>query len=205
MGIEQYERCLKAVEFYTENGFTFRDVPWAVSGQALSITKPPRLLLDECPHYKGGYLVASAEQSFLEQQMEHRGHYGDRDLGRYVAITPCFRNELDFDDLHRPYFLKVELIDWRYTGPKDLHEMIQLAEGFFSSYSLRVDVIETDLDDPLRVAGTRTFDIVTRRGRVELGSYGIRFHNNVGHWLYGTGVAEPRLTYAIEKEQKLHA
>jgi hypothetical protein len=204
VGPAQYLRLAQAAEFYGNRGYIYKNVPWAVDGIALNITKPSWIPLDECPHFKGKYVVASAEQSFLQLQMEHKGEHGDRDLGRYVTMTPCFRSETEYNELHRPYFLKVELIDWRYFGPKDLHEMISLAEEFFSSQtSITLDVVETDLNDPLRVPGTRTFDIVTRRGRVELGSYGIRFHEHVGHWLYGTGCAEPRLTYAIEKENSL--
>lgn len=201
VGPEQYNRCLAAVRFYRQRGYEWADVPWAVSGNALLITKPPLLPLNECPHFKRLYIVASAEQGFLHQQLEYRATFPGIGLkGRYVALTPCFRNELDFDALHRPYFLKTELIDWDRTTDRDLHDMVALAEEFFSAY-LTVDVVETDLEDPL--AASKTFDIVSRRGRIELGSYGVRHHQDVGEWLYGTGCAEPRLSYAITKEREL--
>ena len=200
VGPQQYQRCLTAVNFYQRHGYEYENVPWAVGGKALNITKPPNLPLDECPHYKGLYVVASAEQSFLENMIDYQSTFtGGRLQGRYVALTPCFRNELDYDSLHRPYFLKTELINWTYTSNDDLHEMLALAEEFFSEW-LKVDVVETELASSDPLAASKTFDIVSRRGRIELGSYGVRKYQDVGKWLYGTGCAEPRLTYAITKE-----
>ena len=204
VGLVQFHRVLQAAEFYENRGYHWLDVPWAVSAEALAITKPPRLPMEDCPRIpRAGYIVASAEQSFLDIQLEYMlaTDQTGRDQGRYVTVTPCFRNELDFDEMHRPYFLKCELIDWKHTKTvDDLHDMIALAHEWFAQY-LPVDVVETELNDPIAVS--KTYDIVTRRGRIELGSYGVREHNKAGRWLYGTGCAEPRLSYALEKEEQL--
>jgi hypothetical protein len=202
VGPAQYSRLLQAIGFYAKHGYVWKDVDWAVRGEALSVTSPKRLALNECPSYKGGYIIASAEQSFIEDQQQRVKQHGlgIRDTNRYVTITPCFRDEEVYDDVHRPYFMKVELIDWGHTSGAYLHEMINLAEEFFSEY-LTVDVIENNEPDPL--FNGPAFDIVSRRGRVELGSYGIRKHDSTGPWIYGTGCAEPRLSYAIEQEAKL--
>ena len=34
---------------------------------------------------------------------------------------------------------------------------------------------------------------------IEVGSYGIRHHELVGHWAFGTGLAEPRYSQAMGK------
>ena len=204
VGLIQYHRVLQAAEFYENRGYKYVDVPWAVSAEALSITKPPRLPMEDCPRIpRAGYIVASAEQSYLHDQIDYMQtlNHTAKLTGRFVTVTPCFRNELDFDDLHRPYFLKCELIDWKHTKTvDDLHDMIALAHEWFSAY-LPVDVVETEIEDPIAVS--KTYDIVTRRGRIELGSYGVREHARVGRWLYGTGCAEPRLSYALEHEGTL--
>lgn len=202
VGPIQYNRLLKAVTFYQERGYGYRDVPWAVKTRAMAVTKPAHLPMDEVPHYKGGYIVASAEQSFIELQQDQidRLSEGCRDQGRFTTITPCFRNEKLYTDLHRPYFMKVELIDWGHTSSAYLHEMVGLAEKFFSEY-LTIDIVENNEPDPL--FNGPAFDIVSRRGRIELGSYGIRKHDSTGPWIYGTGLAEPRLSYALNKEREL--
>ena len=34
---------------------------------------------------------------------------------------------------------------------------------------------------------------------IEVGSYGARYHAKIGWWAYGTGLAEPRYTTAMNK------
>ena len=203
VGPTQYGRVLEAVEYYRKLNYTFVDVPWTVSAEALCITKPPSIPLYGCPSYTSGgenqQIVASAEQSFLEQQLEYQRKWsGAHDYGKYVALTPCFRNEPVIDNLHQPYFLKSELINWKNLTERSLHSMIADAYGFFTQF-LTVDVVENREPG----AGELAFDIVSRRGRIELGSYGIRQHEKVGKWVYGTGCAEPRLSYALDTEGKL--
>jgi hypothetical protein len=73
--------------------------------------------------------------------------------------------------------------------------MIADAIGWFTKF-ISVDVVENREPG----AGEPAFDIVSRRGRIEIGSYGIRRDDKVGKWVYGTGCAEPRLSYAIAVE-----
>ena len=68
-------------------------------------------------------------------------------------------------------------------------EMVENAYGFFSKYikkDLRIDLFKS----------TDSADIMYKD--IELGSYGIRKHKNV-EWIYGTGVALPRLSIAMTK------
>src|SRR5437899_1474609 len=135
------KRLLEAVRFYKERGFSYKTVPWAVSADAISITKPKRLALNECPSYSGGYIVASAEQSFLHLRQEaRREQVGKEEKDRYVTLTPCFRNEIQYDEIHRPWFFKTELVDWDAGSILDLHNMIDCAVEFFSQF-VEVDVV----------------------------------------------------------------
>ena len=199
VGAPQYRRLVEALMHYEHAGFKAIDVPWAVSKEAMDITRPawagPRTLSYEaggveiCP-------VASAEQSFLQLQLDAVAS-GNRVVGDYVTMTPCFRNEPVLDDLHQPYFMKVELISWDSPDREArnvLDDMLLFATDFFDRFVETV-VIENEDPDPI---GDIAYDIVTYNGHIELGSYGIRNHPKVGRWIYGTGCAEPRLSYAIE-------
>lgn len=199
VGPEQYKRLIEAMAFYEKWGFKALDVPWAVSKEALDITRPPQAGPETLMYHAGGMElcpVASAEQSFLQMQIDS----GRTMKGSYVAITPCFRNEWVLDALHQPYFMKVELISWDRTEQKDLDNMLSIAGEFFEKF-VETDEIENHDPDPL--ARVQAIDIVTKESGIELGSYGIREHPKVGRWLYGTGCAEPRLSYGINVEAGL--
>jgi hypothetical protein len=116
--------------------------------------------------------------------------------GKYVTMTPCFRNEPIIDELHQPYFMKVELINWEKTEIEDMNKMIADARLLFEQ-ELWVDAVPNIDPDPIGIAA---YDIITHHSEIELGSYGIRQHPKVGRWLYGTGLAEPRYSQAVEKE-----
>ena len=204
---QQYEHLIDAIRYYERAGFKWLDVPWAVSREAILLTRPPHIKTEPMSYavdYEGWnpvqhlHPVASAEQSFLQMQMDAVAK-GERMNGSYVTMTPCFRNEPIIDELHLPYFMKVELISWDKTSREDLSKMIAGARLLFEK-DLTVDVIHNHDLDPI---GEIAYDIVTARSRIELGSYGIREHAKVGRWLYGTGLAEPRYSYALEVDGEL--
>lgn len=222
VGTTQYARMLEAHEFYEERGFDFVNVPWAVGRKAILLTRPPAITGEPFSFVAGGqtfYPVASAEQSFLQMQMDVIAS-GNRITGSYCAMTPCFRNEPKLDDEHQPYFFKLELISW--VAPDDdklaeqriaLQRMINDANILFQSLARDVgsqfttNVIQNNelaTEDPIGVAG-EAYDIVAFRSRIEVGSYGIREHPSVGRWIYGTGLAEPRYSYAMEQEETFEA
>jgi len=208
----QYARLLEAREYYEEKGFKYVDVPWAVSCGAIMMTRPPHINGEPFHFDAGGnklYPVASAEQSFLDMQLTATTQ-GKPITGSYCAITPCFRNEPKLDELHQPYFMKLELISWVPVdgNPTEqeiaLHRMIAHARQFFEELEKDFEtetVLNAELaqGDPLCVGG-HAFDIQSFRCGIEIGSYGIRQHSLVGRWIYGTGLAEPRYTYAVEVE-----
>lgn len=177
-----YGKIADAITFYKD--FQYIEAPWATSLKALSITMPPGHKLFPL---EDRYLVASAEQSFLQMIQ-------DKLLkpGKYLTVTPCFRDD-PISETHQRYFIKAELIN--YTEKTwELDEMLQQAFKFFQRY-LKPQIVETSTPDAL------SFDINSSKG-IELGSYGIRYHSDIGYWIYGTGVAEPRLSYAIGSESR---
>jgi hypothetical protein len=198
-GPTQYKNLLRAIEYYERCGYKYVDVPWAVSREAILLTRPAHITVEPVNYEAGGvaiYPVASAEQSFIQMKMDD-----PKFSGKLMAITPCFRNEPVLDELHQPYFMKVELINWDKTEREDMDKMITDARLLFED-QLWMDVIHNTDPDPI---GIVAYDLVTTHSKIELGSYGIREHSRVGRWLYGTGMAEPRYSLALAKEPEIPA
>lgn len=174
-----YERIACAVSYYERLGYVLTEVPWIVGARAYEVTKPPCAVGFVT---LGGYLVASAEQGFIQLLQD------GTELGKCVAVTPCFRHET-YDDLHLPYFMKVELIRTGDISDSALMSMICEAEAFFNAVTVTRIIRTAD-----------GYDIVDAVTGIELGSYGRRQAGELS-WLYGTGLAEPRLTRAIQLSQ----
>lgn len=169
-----YALLADALAFYTRLGYEYKEVPWVVSEEATNITLPVNRVATKVSY--GGDLVGSAEQSFIE--LLKRG----QTLTKHCAITPCFRDEPAYDDLHHAYFMKCELYDSQPT-PERLQQMIKDAVAFFSRYT-HVNILATDIG----------FDIMA--DDIELGSYGFRQYKDT-RFIYGTGCALPRLSMAM--------
>lgn len=182
-----YTLLAAALEHYKWLGYSPLDVPWFVSVESIEVTRPPESRLFET---FAGCLVASGEQSFIEMMEQ-----GTLPLGKSVCITPCFRDESELDEVRQQYFMKVELIDYM---PEDLEvaksQMEMHALGFLSRYvEVGLERIFQERDGKAEYIGT---DIMSNG--LELGSYGCREYKN-HKWVYGTGCAEPRLSYAIKR------
>lgn len=185
MGIN-YQHLADAVKFYGDK-YAELQVPWIVNEKAISSTSPFGVKLFST---FAGHLVASGEQSFVQLLLD-----GKLPPGRWMCVTPCFRNEESLTKFHHMHFMKVELISY-YPIDNDDHvyhyhelckreeeEMIKTALAFFQQY-VPAEVVKTNVG----------FDI--QSNGLELGSYGIR--EAVGcRWVFGTGCAEPRLSDAI--------
>lgn len=170
----------KALDFYEKLGYSYVEVPWIVSGEAINVTLPPdRTGL----RTQDGPLVGSAEQSFL-----HMALNGDLLSGRHVACSPCFRDDEE-DDLHQRYFFKVELILLSLVPILDanrrVRDMADEALVFFTGlYGGRdASIVPTEQGLDIEVNG------------IEVGSYGYRSYKEL-HWIFGTGIAEPRFSLA---------
>lgn len=178
-----YSKIARAIDFYKSQGFLIREVPWVVPVDIMNITMPRTA---KEINSDIGPLVGSAEQSFLFLIAS-----GEMKAGKYVACTPCFRNDV-VDNLHQKYFMKVELITTEDVCESRLMETVDLCRFFFERF-LPTEIIKTDRSQ---------FDIVSRDTKIELGSYGIRSHQRTGPWIYATGCAEPRLSYVLKLENR---
>jgi hypothetical protein len=173
-----YRKIASALDYYEARGYEYMEMPWVVSSETVATTLPQGR---EATRVQYGDLVGSGEQSFIEVLRQ-----GETVL-KACCVTPCFRMEESYDDLHFPSFMKMELIDTNATD-ENLQQMIADAGEFHGKY-VEIDVIETE---------PNTYDIVDTKLRIELGSYGIRTIDDI-QFVYGTGVALPRLDTVIEK------
>lgn len=181
----------QAINHYQERGYVYMDdAPWIVGHMAYNATKP-KGAKDVFYSTKDGptlHPVASGEQSFIQMMLD------GQPIKRAICVTPCHRAEPKIDTLHRPYFMKAELINAQDVDGGHLIHMIHDACAFFEHFF------------PVRVVETETgYDIVEKGTRFELGSYGIRdvaVNGKRLRWIYGTGCAEPRLSLAMQKHSK---
>lgn len=190
-----YERLAAAQKYYSTRGYQIIEAPWIVDAQIDEITRPDdvipfaisgRNLLDH-----GKHLVASGEQSFL--QMIHNKEISP---GKYQTITPCFRDEI-IDALHQRMFMKLELIEVLGTQTTETQRQQSVesirndALQFFVNNGINCTIEPTDEAEFGQ-------DLLSEQTHIELGSYGSRYHELTGHWIYGTGIAEPRFSLALQ-------
>lgn len=177
-----YNIIARSIPFYESAGFQRIESPWTVTPAISNITKPHGAK-DMPITGKDKVLVASGEQSFLS--MYNKGFLPK---GRFQSVTPCFRDE-SFTPFHTKYFIKNELIITDVVDEKTLKFMIDTAVEFFTEIGLGVKVKSVSSVLP-------SYDIEFEG--IELGSYGIRRCDFL-YWIYGTGVAEPRLSKVMDK------
>jgi hypothetical protein len=176
-----YTFLAKAIEYYKNLGYREIETPWVVPLETMQITLPEDL---KPAPYNKNYLVGSAEQGFLDLRIK------EKIIGKFVSTTPCFRINDCKDSLHQEYFMKTELFRNDKVSALELQSVIKDAFDFYSQF-LAVKVIQLkDLE----------FDIVDVKNGIELGSYGMRGCPLTGSWIYGTGLAEPRLSLVMRKQ-----
>lgn len=183
-----YSKIAKAQEYYNKLGYKYIEVPWLVSKQANEVTKPQGIKDYETFN---GCLVASGEQSFIQLILNNKLNYG-----LYSCITPCYRNEKEYNEYTYEYFLKLELIYYfNHIGDEIDNQILKMlydAKRFFSNYICwdKLNIVNTNIG----------YDIngVLNDKEIELGSYGYRKWNSY-KWIYGTGIAEPRFSLVYDK------
>lgn len=180
-----YPRIGRAVDFYNRCGFKLIETPWRVSTEVFKATSPVGAVPFRCqlPPERPDILVGSAEQGLVSCMAELKP-------GRYVSVSPCFRDEKD-DALHFRDFMKVELC---VVAPSEeaasVLQLIKTAATFFEIEGLHCEAVAT-------LEGT---DLIA--DGIEIGSYGIRRATVQGRellWAYGTGLAEPRFSQVLRK------
>lgn len=170
---------MKAINYYQSLGYQLIDVPMCVDVDVSEHTKP--FDVKDIHHSNEKVYVGSAEQSFIQL---HKNK--ELNNGMFMALTPCNRDEEILDDIHYRIFLKLELI---IVGESCSFKVMNDAKSFFTEY-LKVKTIKTN-------EAIDSADIVSIVGEQELGSYGVRNMIDGTIYTYGTGIAEPRLSFAI--------
>jgi len=186
-----YRLVARAIDAYEREGYDYVETPWLVSGNALEATLPSDRhgfrLGHPAREPRSNCLVGSAEQGFLQLMLDDALR-----PGHYCSAGPCFRDEPTVDDQHQLSFFKIELIhylgqnqDWLdATNPRVMahHADMVMWRLFDKEHELKC--VQTEAGYDLQING------------VEVGSYGKREH--AGHrWVYGTGLALPRATFAV--------
>ncbi|AUS02890.1 hypothetical protein NVP2275O_309 [Vibrio phage 2.275.O._10N.286.54.E11] len=172
----------QAIKHYEEYGYNMVTVPMLVDEEASRLTKPKGC---KDLYHKDKVYVASAEQSFIQLYNE-----GELMTGKYMALTPCYRDEPELDDTHFNIFLKLELIKVYREGYKPgASVVLDDAYDFFKPLA--------KYNTKLVSFGNNNHDIEING--LEVGSYGYRQFSDGTWYVYGTGIAEPRLSYALGK------
>lgn len=170
-----------ALDYYSVKGYVFTDCPIVVPHYYNNITKP--VDIPNTNHDIDNSYIGSAEQSFLK--IYEKGKF----KGKHLGLAPCFRNEKVLDDTHFLMFLKCELFS---EDRNNMKVFISDACDFYDRYC-SCGVIET----------SQGYDIIDTVTKIELGSYGITkgVLNGVElEYSYGTGLAEPRLSYILQHD-----
>ena len=170
----EYKYLADAQQFYTSMGYEPIKVPWRVSATAIRMTGAN-------PREPGGDVIGSAEQGFLQMILD-----GVIAPGECQSISPCFRDDVP-DALHQPEFMKLELAIIGDDFSNFDMNIQDDALAFFMRYSDDICVNPENQDIELN--------------GIELGSYGKKkIEHTTLH--YGTGIAEPRFSYALESESE---
>lgn len=179
-----WQKIARAVKYYKSLGFEYIEVPWKVSEYAAAITCPDAGYLERVD---GLVLPASGEQGFLDLEIDRLMPVTRNP--NFVTCTPCFRaGDVGRSPFHHTRFMKVELYvrcDNREQAERVAYELLLKAKRFMSIDSATISVTTLNGWD-LEING------------VEVGSYGARCHERIGWWAYGTGLAEPRYTQALD-------
>lgn len=179
-----YRNIAAAQDFYSKNHYKQIETPWLVSPEVNSITAPNGV--NRYVVNKGGKskeFVASGEQGFLHMAMK-----GQLPEGMYQTVSPCMRDEA-YDYLHVKQFVKLELIDIRYSPYEEDHarDVYMMGDAMRLFSDLGIDTTQVDTEEG--------YDLMY--GSIELGSYGKRQYNGI-YWSYGTGIAEPRFSRVLK-------
>jgi hypothetical protein len=178
----------EAKEYYRFCGYKYVEVPWLVPHTTSLATSP----LDAAyiQTLENEDLIGSGEQGFLQLILN-----GELIPDQYQTITPCFRQDQQ-DGLHFRHFMKCELIDYlgHYNVGSGLTATYRGTVEETVDYTIRCAATYLGgFTDVSRVVTSSGWDLVHTETGIELGSYGLREYQ--GHsWVYGTGVALPRLS-----------
>jgi hypothetical protein len=177
-----WRRIADAIDYYKSLGFYYTEVPWKVSEAACAITCPD---FGRMEWSDGLVLPASGEQGFLDLELDSLMPMFTQSPN-FVTCTPCFRaSDAGRSPVHHPYFMKVELYvrcNDQLQAERIAYELLLKSKRFMNTNN----IVTTPDGWDLELNG------------IEVGSYGARYHEKIGWWAYGTGLAEPRYSQALD-------
>ena len=170
----------EAIAYYKGKGYQYVEAPWTVRRDITEVTFPNAYeAMGAGEKDSVEDLVGSAEQSFLQLALDEQ-----LEKGRYVALTPCFRQEAEITATHRPYFMKVELFDSLTPTQSTLGDTVELCLKWFEKHTTgKLEIVKTPEGFDINLNG------------IEIGSYMLKSHNGL-EWICATGHAEPRFSVA---------
>ena len=180
-----YDVLHKALKYFSKHGFTQIEVPWRVSKEAINVT----FNSNESFKSDDKFLVGSAEQGFLELQLQGKL----TSSGQYMSVSPCFRNETA-DYYHQQEFIKLELIYFsNFEISKDDVQFVAFRQFVVSFITKKLNIKSSDIiimqtNDK---SSLHSEDILING--LEYGSYGVRMFKDF-YYIYGTGIALPRFS-----------
>ena len=191
----------------TQLDFTRLNVPWVVSRGSSLATAPDEVSINTISGYtndhNNGDLVGSAEQSFIELMNADILVPGNK----YFSTTPCFRNEVEEDEFHLPYFMKTELFAFFETSVEAhacLKDFIEVADGIMKGLIPSFTGVDENLKPsivPIHKSEYHhgiTIQVDIHINHIEVGSYGVRKIGEDCYVVFGTGIAEPRFSQAVK-------
>ena len=180
-----YDVLHKALKYFSKHGFTQIEVPWRVSKEAINVT----FNSNESFKSDDKFLVGSAEQGFLELQLQGKL----TSSGQYMSVSPCFRNE-KVDYYHQQEFIKLELIYFsNFEISKDDVQFVVFRQFVVSFITKKLNVKPSDIIIMQTNDKNSLYSEDILINGFEYGSYGVRKFNDI-YYIYGTGIALPRFS-----------
>lgn len=182
-----YVNLSEAIEYYQGRSYIPVDIAWTADAEFINSVIRPDTYATYTPQL--GLFLTDPVQGFLQWARET----GKR--GKFQATVPCFRAG-EVDRTHRPYFMVNELFineDKCVTSNTLLTTIISDAMTLLAEYT------------PVRLdqTGEHAYSIVDDCYDIKLGAYGMVSDSPYGRYLYGTGMAEPRLSYVVRRRRGL--
>lgn len=198
-----YHLLSQAIKIYHDLNYKQIEVPWLVGHEAYRVTTPHErsgfelIAVVRPSHKQPACPIASAEQGFIQLMLD-----GALLPGEYMSVSPCFRDEPTLDLYHQTTFIKLELC--RYLGRDDDVPSLKQINQYLNSIRLDAMHVHKLLTGEFPQVTSRTLDSVSfdlEYNGIEVGSYGYRCYND--HcWIYGTGLALPRMSLALKTDRK---
>lgn len=180
-----YNLLNKALKYFSKRGFKQVEVPWRVSKEAINAT----FNSNESFKSDDKFLVGSAEQGFLELQLQGKL----TSSGQYMSVSPCFRNE-KVDYYHQQEFIKLELIYFsNFEISKDDIQFVVFRQFVVSFITKKLNIKPSDIIIMQTNDKNSLYSEDILINGFEYGSYGVRKFNDI-YYIYGTGIALPRFS-----------